>query len=121
MKNLFTLSAVVALILAAGLPAAALAGGGMDKTETITGCLGAGDAEGQYILTEVDGDEVRVTGSGELGDHLGHEVELTGHWEGEQSEGRGESRGKHLVVDEIRHLSADCETTEASDDESRSG
>lgn len=107
------MSAVIALVPAAGLPAAAVAGDkdkGKDKTATISGYLGAGDAEGQYVLIKKDSDkQIRVTGSGELGDHLGHEVALTGHWEGEQSEGRGKSQGKHFVVKEIQHISADCE------------
>lgn len=115
MKNLIALSAVIALVLAAGLPAAAGAGDkdkGKDKTATISGCLGAGDAEGQFVLSKKDsGKQVRVTGSGELGDHLGHEVALTGHWAGEQSEGRGKSQGKHFVVKEIQHISADCEVS----------
>lgn len=113
MKNLIALTALVALVLAAGLPAAAFAGDkskGKDKTDTISGCLGEGEAEGQFVLTKDEtGDEVRVTGSGDLGDHVGHEVALTGHWEGEQSEGRGKSMGKHFVVTEIQHISAACE------------
>ncbi|HEX6200281.1 MAG TPA: hypothetical protein VF150_08460 [Thermoanaerobaculia bacterium] len=114
MKNLIALTAVLALVLAAGLPAAAFAGdkdkGNKDKTDTISGCLGEGEAAGQFILTKDEtGDEVRVTGSGDLGEHVGHEVALTGHWEGEQSEGRGKSMGKHFVVTEIQHISAQCE------------
>lgn len=113
MKNLIALSAIVALVLAAGMPAAAFAGDkDKDKNDTISGCLGAGDAEGQFVLTKKDsGKQVRVTGSGELGEHVGHEVALTGHWEGEQSEGRGKSRGKHFVVKEIQHISEVCEAS----------
>lgn len=111
MKKLIVLSSILALVLAAGLPAAAVAGEkGKDKTKTLSGCLGAGDAEGQFVLTKKDtGKEVRVTGSGELGDHLGHEVALTGHWAGEKSEDRGKSKGKHFVVSEIQHIAATCE------------
>lgn len=117
MKHLIALTAVVALVLAAGLPAAAFAGDkgkgkDKDKTDTISGCLGEGEAAGQFVLTKDEtGDQVRVTGSGDLGDHVGHEVALTGHWEGEQSEGRGQSKGKHFVVKEIQHISATCEAS----------
>lgn len=116
MKSLIALTAVVALVLAAGLPAAAFAGDKdkdkKDKTDTISGCLGEGEAAGQFVLTKKDsGKEVRVTGSGDLGDHVGHEVALTGHWGGEQSEGRGKSQGKHFVVKEIQHISAQCEVS----------
>jgi len=96
MKHATSWILVGLLVVVAALPAFA-----SDET-TVTGCLAAGEEEGTWVLTTDDG-EVHVTGPAEIGDHEGHKVELSGHWEGDEEE-------KHFEAASVKHISTECET-----------
>lgn len=97
MKHATSWILVGLLVVVAALPVLA------SEETTLTGCLGAGEEEGTWVLTTDDGEEVHVTGPAEIGDHEGHKVELSGHWEGSEDE-------KHFEAASVKHISTECET-----------
>ncbi len=75
---------------------------GHQEEVSIVGCLDEGGDEGYFVLTDEDGEEIDVTGSAELGKHLGHKVRLTGTWV-------EEDEYEIFKVAKIEHISADCD------------
>lgn len=92
------------------------------KGHAITGCLSGPNQEGNYVLKHPGSKkEVEVSGSDELGKHVGHEVRLHGSWvkgemgeaheaeKGEAHEGKkGEAGERHFKVTSIDHISDTC-------------
>jgi hypothetical protein len=83
--------------------------------DTITGCLSGPTSQGVYLLSrnKKTPKKVAVGGSSELGEHVGHLVELTGDWAnsgadiGEKGEEPAVKHG-HFKVSAIKHLSDKC-------------
>jgi hypothetical protein len=68
-------------------------------SETITGCLT--ESAGTYTLATPSGDQVSVSGSGDLSKHKNHTVKLTGS-------SSNEGGKKSLAVTKIEMVSASC-------------
>ena len=68
-------------------------------SETITGCLT--ESGGTYTLATSSGDQVSVSGSGDLAKHKDHTVKLTGR-------ASNEGGKKNLTVSKIEMVSASC-------------
>jgi len=67
--------------------------------QTITGCLT--ESAGTYTLATPSGDQVSVSGSGDLAKHKDHTVKLTG-------KSSNEGGKKSLAVTKIEMVSASC-------------
>ena len=95
----------ILLLAAVGLPALAQSEGSVKSLKqeevSLVGCLDEGDEEGYYVL-ETEDEDVTVMGDEEIGKHIGHKVELTGHWQSMDDE-------MVFVATKIKHIAADCE------------
>jgi hypothetical protein len=67
--------------------------------ETITGCLT--ESAGTFVLATPSGDQVNVSGSGDLAKHKDHTVKLTG-------KSSNEGGKKNMTVTKIEMVSASC-------------
>ncbi len=95
----FTSVVTLALVFALGTISTAYA------AESITGCLSGPDSQGAYTLTRAaEPKEATVTGSRDLGKHVGHEVSLTGEW----SAKGGDGGPADFTATVVRHVSTSC-------------
>ena len=105
------------------------AGASGPKMATLTGCLSGPNDEGAYLLKKSSTSKhgVEVGGSGDLAQHVGHKVKLTGEWaksgseigETEKSGEKGEKaekaeKEKHFKVDKIDMVSETCSSKKAT-------
>jgi hypothetical protein len=67
--------------------------------QTLTGCLT--EQQGSYMLATQTGEQVTVSGSGDLSKHKDHTVRLTG----KKSDDAGKAT---MTVSKIEHVSASC-------------
>jgi len=104
----------LAAVLVLGVGALAHAKGKTGKS--YTGCLAAGDATGEFKLTNVNGgsEEYELVGGKDLKDHVGHKVEIKGAKvaakaaHAAKAEKAGEAEHQHLRVTSMHHIAATC-------------
>ena len=130
MRIALVLTSVLALAapaMAGGDKAAEAKAKGKDTANTLTGCLSkttpTTGTEAAYTLTTKN-KEIDVRG-GQLADHVGHEVKLTGTWMNEAAHGgcapesvppekqtvrTDKGSPRHFMVSEIQHIAETCTT-----------
>jgi hypothetical protein len=69
------------------------------KEAKVTGCLGKGDAAGQYTLTTKSGQKLTVAGTADMEKHVGHTVTLT-----------GARKGRSFDATALEHVAPTCDS-----------
>jgi hypothetical protein len=104
-KNLQRLAGLlaVALLVALAPVASVLAADDRDKKmeTTLMGQLSQDSAGGYVLVEQESGEQIRLEGSDELADHVGHQVKVTGKWSDADTEGQ-----KVFQVKKLEHISA---------------
>jgi hypothetical protein len=138
-KALLAIAVVLAFTLS--MMAQTASGGAAKKTSAsktdgtaakhqLTGCLGAKNSEGAYVLTNGNYKKgVEVGGNDDLSKHVGHQVKLTGMWvssgaaigekedaaaekaEAKEKGKKAEAAEKHFKVDAIDMIADSCKAT----------
>jgi len=95
---------IVAIVILGSPAVSALAAG------SITGCLRS-PGGAVFVVHRLQGPHrVQITGSEDLGKHVGHMVRLTGEWVGSGAARgrRGLAPTNHFKASAVEHLSAEC-------------